>query len=137
MQPVEPLNYALVVAGTHLMIFWGIILQAWRAQDHLGAMIIVGLMTVLGVWNFFGTRDQNGVPFRTAYFIQLASCCALMIAILNLRLDLWLANGYGVTVAQLHETMPVWMIPTLTLVLLVWSVTVFMIARPKAMVSNL
>lgn len=136
MQPAEPLSYALVVAGTHLMIFWGIILQAWRAQDHLGAMIIIGLMTVLGVWNFFKTRDQNGVPFGTAYFIQLASCCALMIAILNLRLDQWLANGYGVTVAQLHENMPVWMIPTLTLVLLVWSVTVFMIAKPKAMVAS-
>lgn len=137
MQPAQPLNYALVVAGTHLMIFWGIILQAWRAQDHLGAMMIIGLMTVLGVWNFFKTRDQNGVPFGAAYFIQLASCCVLMIAILNLRLDLWLAHGYGVTVAQLHEQMPFWMIPTLTLVLLVWSVAVFMMTRPKTIGSSL
>jgi RNA polymerase sigma factor (sigma-70 family) len=137
MQPAEPLNYALIVAGTHIMMFWGIINLAWQEQDHPGAIIIAGLMTVLGVWNFFKTRNQNGVPFGTGYFIQLASCSVLVLAILNLRLDLWLASGYGVTVAQLHEQMPVWMIPTLTLVLLVWSVAVFMMARPKTTASSL
>ena len=131
MQPAAPFNYTMVVAGTHLMMFWGIILEAWRSQDRLGSLIIAGLMIVLGVWNFFKTRDQNGVPVVAAYIIQIASCGALFLAILNLRIDLWLANDYGVTVAQLHETMPVWMIPTLTLVFLVWSVAVYMMTKPK------
>ncbi|HSY43467.1 MAG TPA: hypothetical protein VK811_06115, partial [Candidatus Acidoferrum sp.] len=129
-------NYAMVVAGTHLMMFWGIILEAWRAQDRLGSLIIAGLMIVLGAWNFFKTRDQNGVPIVGAYFIQIGSCTALMLAILNLRLDLWLANNYGVTVAQLHETMPVWMIPTLTLVFLVWSAAVYIMTGPKTAGAN-
>ncbi len=133
MQPPTPLNYAAIVAGTHLMIFWGIISLAWNEQDHSGAITIVGLMTALGVWNFFRTRDENGKPFKTAYFVQLASSVALMIAILNVRVDLWLSNGYGMSVAELHDRMPVWMIPALTLVLLVWSVTVFIIAKHKAM----
>ena len=136
MPSVSPLNYAAIVAGTHIMMFWGIICMAWQDQDHSGAIIVAGLMVALAVWNFFKTRDQNGVPFGTGYFIQLASCSALTIAILNLRLDLWLAHGYGVTVTQLHEDMPVWMIPTLTLVLLVWSVAVFLMARPKAIDSH-
>jgi RNA polymerase sigma factor (sigma-70 family) len=135
MQPVSALNYAVVVAGTHLMIFWGFILLAWQSQDRLGSITLVGLMTVLGVWNFFNTRDRNGTVIATGYFIQLASCCVVILAVMNLRLDLWLARGYGVTVAQLHEQIPFWMVPTLTLVLLVWSVAVYLMTRPKAMVQ--
>jgi RNA polymerase sigma factor (sigma-70 family) len=135
MPPVPAFNYALVVAGTHLMIFWGLILQAWQGHDRAGAIVITGLMTALGVWNFFGTRDGSGTLSRTAYFIQIGSCCALFVAILNLRLDLWLARSYGVTVAELHEQMPYWMVPALTLVFLVWSVAVFLVARPKARVQ--
>jgi RNA polymerase sigma factor (sigma-70 family) len=137
MQSVAPLNYAMVVAGTHIMMFWGFILLAWQAQDRLGSLTIAGLMIMLGVWNFFKTRDQNGVPIVAAYILQIASCSALTIAILNLRLDLWLAHSYGVTVAELHKAMPVWMIPTLTLVLLAWSVAVFTMTKPKTAGSNL
>jgi H+/Cl- antiporter ClcA len=94
-------------------------------------------MIALGVWNFFKTRDENGATVPTAYFLQLASCGVVILAIMNLRLDLWLANGYGVTVAQLHEQMPFWMIPTLTLVLLVWSIAVFTMTKPKTMGSSI
>jgi RNA polymerase sigma factor (sigma-70 family) len=135
-QPVSALNYAAIVAGTHLMMFWGIILSAWREQDRLGAIIIAGLMTALGIWNFFKTRDRNGAVIPAGYFIQLASCTALLLAILNLRIDLWLAHSYGVTVTYLHQNMPFWMIPTLTLVLLAWSVAVFMMTKPKEAIAR-
>jgi RNA polymerase sigma factor (sigma-70 family) len=137
MQPVSPLNYAAIVAGTHLMMFWGIILVAWQEQDRLGSMIIVGLMIALGLWNFFKTRNQNGIPIVGAYIIQVGSCAALFLAIVNLRLDLWLAHGYSLPVPELHEQMPFWMVPTLTLVLLVWSVAVFILTKPKAVASNI
>lgn len=136
MQPPTPLNYAAIVAGTHLMMFWGVISVAWDTRDYLGAIIIVGLMTALGAWNFFRTRDENGVPIRTAYFIQLGSSAAVMIATVNLRIDSWLAQGSGISVAELHHQMPVWMIPTLTLVLLVWSVFLLVMTKPKATVPS-
>jgi RNA polymerase sigma factor (sigma-70 family) len=136
MEPPTPLNYAAIVAGTYLMMSWGIISLAWNENDHLGAITIVGLMTALGVWNFFRTRDARGVPVRNAYFVQLASSAALMIGILNVRIDLWLSHGYGMSVAELHDQLPVWMIPSLTLVLLVWSVFLWVVTKPKAAAAS-
>lgn len=119
---------ATVVAGTHFMIFWGIILQAWQEHDRLGAAIITGLMIAAGIWNFFKYRNQ---PVGPAYILQLASGCGVVLVILNLRLDFWLACNYGVTVAQLHEQIPFWMVPALTLVLVLWTIFLLAATKPK------
>jgi hypothetical protein len=47
-------------------------------------------------------------------------CSLLILAVLNLRLDVWLAARYEISVAELHRLYPVWLIPVLTLVLLAW-----------------
>lgn len=129
--PVPPLRSAAIVAGTHLMMFWGLIFLSWQEHDRLGTIIIVGLMTALGIWNFSNMRKQNGAKVGTAYIVQLATCGALMLAIFNLRFDVWISNAEKITVAELHTRMPVWMVPLLTLVLVLWSVVVFVVAKPK------
>jgi RNA polymerase sigma factor (sigma-70 family) len=128
MKPMPPHTYAAVVAGTHLMIFWGIICLAWGAQDPQGAAIIMGLMTALGVWNFFKFRNQFTGP---VYIFQIGSCTAVMLAAFNLRFDTWVAHDYGISVAELHQRMPVWMVPALTLVLLLWTIFLLAITKPK------
>jgi RNA polymerase sigma factor (sigma-70 family) len=132
MKPLPPFTYAAIVAGTHIMMFWGIMLNAWQTHDRLGAIIIAGVMTVLGLWNFFKYRGRVGPAIGQAYMLQLASCCVVLLAIINLRMDRWIANIYGVSVAELHQRMPVWLIPVLTLVLLLWTILLLVMTKPKA-----
>lgn len=130
--PVPTLRYATIVAGTHLMMFWGYIMEAWKAQDRLGAGFIVAVMTGLAIWNFFKYRDQIGFGMGRAYVLQIASCAVAVFAIMNLRQDVWLAHFKGISVAELHDRVPFWMVPVLTLLLAVWWVVLLAMTKPKA-----
>jgi RNA polymerase sigma factor (sigma-70 family) len=132
MKPMTPITYAFIVAGTHVMMFWGVIYLAWQTHDRLGAVMIVGLMTVLGIWNFVKFRNRIGQAMGPAYILQLVSCCVVLLAVINLRFDLWIANIYGISVAELHQRMPTWLVPVLTLVLLLWTILLLVTTKPKA-----
>jgi RNA polymerase sigma factor (sigma-70 family) len=132
MKPMTPFTYAAIVAGTHMMIFWGIINLAWQTHDRLGAVIIAGVMMALGVWNYFKFSNRVGRPMGIAYILQLASCCAVMLVAFNLRFEIWLSHSYGVSVAELQQRVPVWLVPALTLVLLLWTIVVLVMTKPKA-----
>jgi hypothetical protein len=112
-------------------LFWAVIFMAWQAHDRLTAGIIAGLMVGLGIWNFFKLRGLTGLKMGLAYIGQVTSCCAVMLAMFNLRFDVWVADAYGVSVAEIHNRMPTWMVPLLTLVLLIWSGILLAITRPK------
>jgi RNA polymerase sigma factor (sigma-70 family) len=132
MTPMTPGRRVAVVAGTHLMLFWCIIFLAWKAHDRLTAGIIVGLMTLLGIWNYFKLRGVTGWAAGRAYTGQVASCCVVMLAIFNLRFDVWAASWYGVSVAEIPSLFPVWIVPVLTLALAVWSGIFLAITKPKS-----
>jgi RNA polymerase sigma factor (sigma-70 family) len=127
---MKPGIAAAVVGGTHFMMFWGVIFMAWRAQDRLGAAIIVGLMVALAIWNYFKLRGQAGLAMG-GYIGQLASGSAVVLAIFNLRFDVWVAPAYGISVAELHDQMPTWMVPLLTLVVVLWTGILLAMTKPK------
>ncbi len=131
LNPARPGLYAAVVAGTHLMLFWGVIFLAWQSHDRVAAAIITGLMVGLGIWNYFQLRGLTGLAMGQAYISQLLSCCVVMLAIFNLRFDVWMASMYGTSVAELHRQMPTWIVPLLTLVLALWSGILLILTRPK------
>jgi len=108
-----------------------VIFLAWHAHDRLATAMTVGLMAALGVWNFFNLRGLTGLAVTRAYIGQLASCCAVMLAIFNLRFDVWAASWYGVSVAEIPRLFPAWMVPLLTLVLVVWSGISMALTKPK------
>jgi uncharacterized protein Usg len=58
-------------------------------------------------------------------------CCAVVVAVINLRLDVWAAAGYGVSVAEIHNRLPTWIVPLLTLVLVIWTGVVLALTKPK------
>jgi hypothetical protein len=131
-EAMGPGTRAALVAGTHLMLFWAVIFLAWRANDRLADAVIVGLMAVLGVWNFCNLRGLTGLALTRAYIRQLASCCAVMLAVFNLRFDVWVASCYGVTADEITQRFPMWMVPLLTLVLVVWSGILMAVTKPKS-----
>jgi hypothetical protein len=55
----------------------------------------------------------------------------MIVVVLNLRLDVWLAARYGVSVAEFHHLFPMWIIPSLTLALALWIGLVLALTKPK------
>jgi len=85
----------------------------------------------MGVWSFIQPGSETGVAaVRTAYR-HLALCCAVVAAVINLRLDVWAAAAYGVSVAEVHSLLPIWIVPLLTLVLVIWIAAVLALTKPK------
>jgi RNA polymerase sigma factor (sigma-70 family) len=133
--PMEPARRIAVVAGTHMMMFWGVIPLAWMTRDFLGLAIIVTLMVILIIRNW--VFDPGTAPYSwpyscgPAHIRQLASSAAVVFAVLNLRLDVWIAASHGITVSEVSRQFPTWIVPALTLVLLIWACALMSITKPK------
>ncbi|HZL44750.1 MAG TPA: hypothetical protein VFC28_00860, partial [Opitutaceae bacterium] len=131
LSPMKPGTRMLAMMGTNLMLFWCVILLAWWAHDRVAAGIIVGIMLMLSLCHFYFSKGKTGVAAALNYTAQLASTCAVMLAIFNLRFDIWAATWYGVSTAELHRLLPTGMIPLLTLVLVIWAGVLLALTRPK------
>jgi RNA polymerase sigma factor (sigma-70 family) len=116
---------AAVVAGSYLSCFSWLIALAWRAHDPVSAGIISAAMVALGLWHFFQIRGRKGTAGMRVTMGRMSLACGTILLILNLRLDAWLA--------AIHGTNPLsaWVIPSLTLALLVWVGVLFAVTKPK------
>ena len=129
--PMKPGTLAMVVAGVHLALFSWLVRLAWRADDLMAAGVIAGMMVVLGIAAFFNTRGKTGAALARATAAHMAVCGTVLLVTLNLRLDVWVASAYGVTVAEAHRLQPVWIVPLLTLAFLIWSGVVVALTKSK------
>jgi RNA polymerase sigma factor (sigma-70 family) len=129
--PMPPFKLAMVIIGTHLMVFMCVIYTAFRSGDTMMGAIILGIMAVMCVWQFINKRGKSGLAYARGNITELAAICAVVIAILNLRLDVWLATIYHLSVPAMHARYPLWLIPAETLVLVVWTGTLMLLTRPK------
>jgi hypothetical protein len=130
--PMKPGTRMLAVLGTNFMLLSWIIPLAWWAHDRMTAGMTVGVILALSVWHFFFFRSKMGTAAGLTYIAQLASSCAVMLAILNLRFDAWAASWYGVGIGEIHELLPTRMVPLLTLVLVLWAGLLLALTRPRS-----
>lgn len=129
--PMKPGPRMLAMLGTNLMLFSCLISLAWWAHDRVAAGFIVGIMLMLSLGHFYFSKGKTGVAAALNYTAQLASTCAVFLAIFNLRFDTWAATWYGVDAAELHRLVPTWMVPVFTLVLAIWAGVLLALTRPK------
>jgi hypothetical protein len=120
-EPMKPWLLAMVVAGIHLALFSPMIRVAWIAEDLLGAWSLAGAVVILCALAFFRLRGKTGAAAAQAGNGHLAVCSAVLLVALNLRIDVWVASAYGVTVAEAHRLQPLWIVPLLTLAFVVWA----------------
>jgi RNA polymerase sigma factor (sigma-70 family) len=130
--PMKPGTRMLAVLGTNLMLFSAIISLAWWAHDRTTAGMTIGVMLALSVWHFFQHRGKTGLTAAVTYIVQLASSCAVMLVIFNLRFNAWAATWYGVDAAGIHSLLPTRMVPLLTLVLAIWAGVLLALTRPRS-----
>ena len=129
-KPMKPGTLALVVAGAYLMFSWAIRLT-WNAHDLLATGIATGSMLALALWSFLRLRGRSATEIGPALGRDLMLLGLTILAILNLRADLWVASAYGVTVAEAHNLQPIWIIPILTLALIAWTTLVITLTKPR------
>jgi RNA polymerase sigma factor (sigma-70 family) len=129
--PLKPGTLALVVAGGYLLFSWMLRLT-WMAHDPLATGIAAGAMLMLAVWSFFRLRGKSAAAVGPALGRDMNLLGLMVLAILNLRADVWVARAYGVTVAEAYHLQPIWIIPVLTLALIAWTALVITLTKPKA-----
>jgi len=120
-EPMNPGALAVAVAGVHLALFFTLIRVAWDAHDPMAAWVIAGTAVMLSVLAFFWIRGKTGADVARASSVHLGICCAVMLMALNLRIDVWVASAYGVTVAEAHHLQPTWIVPVLSLAFMLWA----------------
>ena len=120
-----------MLAGVYLGCFLWLISLAWQAQDRLAAGIITLTMAALGLWNFLQTRGKKGAVVMAVVAKHQAVVLVVMLLILNWRLETWAATLGGISLAQMHHLLPLWVIPALTLALVFWFGILMVLTKPK------
>lgn len=87
------------------------------AHDQLSAALIAGLMTLLFAWHFLKARKRTGATSLQGSTRHFALAWAIILVILNFRLQAWLATLLGFNLPALHRLLPAWVVPSVTLFL--------------------
>ncbi|HUK83369.1 MAG TPA: sigma-70 family RNA polymerase sigma factor [Verrucomicrobiae bacterium] len=117
--------------GGHLAVFSWLISIAWGRGDRTTAGIVAALMVGLAIWSLFNLRGLTGLAAAKANSRHFWTCIGLTLVVLNLRLDAWMAAGYKVSVAEIHQMFPMWIVPALSLTLALWTVALVAMTWPK------
>ena len=72
------------------------------------------------------------VRIHPGVIAHAAATSAVMLVVFDVRFDVWLASGYGVSVAEVHRMFPTSLAPILTLALAVW-VALFLFLTRKSL----
>jgi RNA polymerase sigma factor (sigma-70 family) len=132
--PAAPTTLAAslgMTIGVYLALFSCLIFLAWGAHDIVTAVIVAGIMVALGIWHFIDVNGRSERRGIRAAIGHIALDWGVVLAILNLRLNVWLAASRGTDVAGIHSLLPVWAIPLATLGLLIWVGIVVKLTSPQ------
>ena len=124
---MKPGRRAAVVIGMYLALFSWLIYLAWRMNDPVWAAIGTISMVVLGGMHYFRTSGGSGFAVMRAVAQQLVLAWAVILLILNCRLETWIVSLRGGG----SFPMPGWIIPGLTLALVLWFGILMTITKPK------
>jgi len=126
----------IVVTGIYAASFWWLVDVAWKAHDPVAAVVIGIVGLGLGIWNFMQTSRRFGSASMRAMASHITLLWAVILVILNLRLDRWTAALRGISVEAVHELLPGWVIPALTAGLVLWIAGLVYLTRPERETVN-
>ncbi|HVU32491.1 MAG TPA: sigma-70 family RNA polymerase sigma factor [Opitutaceae bacterium] len=108
--------------GVLTAVFWTLIYLAWRTGDHAVAAGIVAGVIALGAVPLWLGRKHVGEPNEgKASGWYIASWGLIYLAILNWRLDVWLAPAFATDLDHMHRLLPMSLIHWLSAALIAWT----------------
>jgi hypothetical protein len=111
--------------------FWVLIFLAWQTGDRTVAGGIVASVFLLAAVPLWLARHQPpSVDEAKAGSWYVSFCGLVFLAILNWRLDVWLASIYGVDVDVMHRLLPMAIVHWLSAIVVAWSVALVFITQP-------
>ena len=129
-------NHACTTAGTHIAMFAWLISVAYRAGDVPTAVIATALMIGMGAWNFLAFRRSQGMVLPRIMATHMAVYGIVILLIFNLRLDVWIATARRTSLNEVHALFPQWIVPSLSMALVLWIGLVWAISSSKSEASD-
>jgi uncharacterized membrane protein len=126
-----PLTRLALVISMHLGFFSGLIYSAWQAGDRVWAGNIAATMILLGIWYLYRLRGKAGTAAWRALTAHMAVVSGVILAVLDLRWDVWMAASRRVSLSEIHQLLPVWVMHLLTAGLVVWVAALWAMTRPN------
>jgi hypothetical protein len=92
------------------------------------AITVAAMLGLMG-WGCFCGRGRSGAELMRVASRQVGLIAMALLLILNLRTDVWVSAYYGVSVAEAPKLLPTWLVPVLTVALVLWVATVAAVTR--------
>jgi RNA polymerase sigma factor (sigma-70 family) len=128
--PMATGTRAGMLTGLYLAFFSWLVYLAWQENDRIAAVIITGTMLALGLWHFFDVQGKTGMAAIRAGIGHFVLGCGVVLGILNLRWAAWLASRHECSLAEIHRLLPAWVLPVLTVALVLWVGLILALTRP-------
>ena len=122
----------IFVAGIYLAFFSWLIYLAWDTGDRLWAWIIAAIMIALFAWRLYQGRGKAGAAAIRMVTRHFALAAGAVLVLLNLRLDVWVAERRDVSVAEVHQFLPIWLVPLLSVALVAWVSALVALTKPRS-----
>lgn len=120
-----------MTAGFLTAVFWTLIFLAWETGDRNVAWSIVGGVFLLGaVPLWLGHHYGRSVDEAKAGAWYVSFCGLVFLAILNGRLDVWLARIYETDIDTMHRLLPMPIIHWLSAIAVAWIAALVFVTRP-------
>jgi RNA polymerase sigma factor (sigma-70 family) len=129
--PMKAGTLTATAIGLHAMFAW-LPALAWKMGDRLGAgLIVAGLLALSAraLWRFRGLTPDRLGPVMSE---QVAWIGALILFVLNARVEVWVSLRYHVPLAEVAEVLPTYWVPILTGVFVAWVLAMVAIGRRLA-----
>jgi type IV secretory pathway TrbD component len=93
-------------------------------------------MAVLFVWHLLQSRRRTAAASLQGAPGHVALAWAIILVILNLRLQVWLAALSGISLAEMYRRLPVWVVPSATLFLVLLVAVTTALTRSQVSISR-
>jgi len=90
-------------------------------------------LVLMAAWYVYRLRGMAGSLSASigVTATHIAVLCGATLILLNLRLDVWLAARREASLDEIHQLLPIWVMPLLTAGLVVWVTVLWRMTAPK------
>ena len=129
--PVSMAGRVALTIGFLTAAFWVPIFLSWQTGDRAVACGIIGVVVLLGALPLWlGRKLTQPIDEAKSGGWYVAICGLVLLAILNWRLDVWLAPIYGVDLAAMQRLLPTAIIHWLSVIIATWTAALIFVTRP-------
>jgi len=121
-----------LVACLHLAFSW-VVYLAWDTGDRAWAAWSAAALVLMAAWYVYRLRGMAGSVSASIRVTatHIAVLCGAALVVLNLRMDVWLAERREVSLDEIHQLLPIWVMPLLTIGLVAWVAILWMMTMPR------